>query len=61
MSVLVCAEDLPAVDDLCERNRLVALPLLDGLRTFHENHEIVILPLVVDLGVWGVAAHVGGW
>jgi len=64
VAVLVGNEDLEAVDNLCERNALVLLPLLNGLGALDEDNEVLALALVVALGLGGVSAHVGcvgGW
>lgn len=55
-------KDLPAADDLSERNALVVLPVLDGLDVVDEDDEVLLLALVVDLGLGVVAAShcVGG-
>jgi len=64
LGLLVGNEDLEAVDNLCERNALVLLPLLNGLGALDEDNEVLALALVVALGLGGVSAHVGcvgGW
>ena len=43
-------EDLEGTDDLCERDALVILPLLESLGVIDEDNEVVLLALVVDLG-----------
>jgi len=42
-------EDLPAVNDLSKRDRLVSLPLLDCFGRLGEDDKVVLLALVVDL------------
>lgn len=55
--VLVGDKDLPSVDDLCQRHRLVCLPFRDGLSALDEDNEVVVLALVVDLGLLCVSSH----
>ena len=50
-------EDLPAVDDLGQRNRLVVLPLLHDRRALDVDNEVVFLALEVDLGKLCSALH----
>lgn len=54
-------EDLPAVDDLRQRNRLVGPPFLDSLTRFYEDDEVVRLALKVDLGLLGVSSDHDGF
>lgn len=61
-SLLVGDEDLPAVDDLRQRDGLVLLPVLNGLVGVDEDDKVIILALVVDLGlsVGTARRHCGG-
>lgn len=48
--VLVCDEDLEAIDDLCQWDSFVTtLPFLEGFKILNDDNVIVLLTLVVDL------------
>lgn len=57
INLLVGDEDLESLDDLCERNTLVGLPVLKRLGILNEDNEVILLALVVDLGFLGVSAR----
>lgn len=44
-------EDLPAVDDLSEGDRLVGPPFLDGLGRLGDDDVVVVGALEVDLSL----------
>lgn len=50
-------EDLEGGDEVCQGDRLVALPLLVGLDVIDEDDEVVLVALVVDLGLLSGALH----
>jgi hypothetical protein len=54
---LVRDKDFPPAHNLCERNRRVLLPVLDGFRAVDEDDEVVVLALVVHLGLLVVSAR----
>jgi len=61
VALLVRDEDLVGGDEVGQRDRLVRLPLLEQLGILNEDDEVVLLALVVDLGLVGLAAnHFGG-
>ena len=49
LDLLVCDEDLEAVDNLCKRNTSVTLPLLKICRRLEKDDEVFLSTLVVDL------------
>lgn len=53
-------EDLPAADDLSERNRLVCLPVTDGLGRVDKDNVVVVGTLEVDLDLSSVSSHIDG-
>lgn len=58
---LVRDENLPAADNLGQRDGLVALPRLQLLRALDKDNEVLVLALVVHLGLLVVSAgHDGG-
>jgi hypothetical protein len=56
--VLVRNEDLEAADNLSERDRLVGLPVTDGLGRFDKDDVVVVASLEVDLDLGGVSSHI---
>ena len=57
----MCDKDLKAIDDLCERDASIALPVLEVFRRLNEHDEIILLALVVDFGhVCLSGRHLGG-
>jgi hypothetical protein len=58
--VLVGDKDLPAVDDLSERDRLVGLPVTDGLSRLDKDNVVVVVSLEVNLDLGGVSSHICG-
>lgn len=58
--VLVGNEDLPAADDLSERNRLVGLPVTDCLGRVDKDNVVVVVALEVNLDLSGVSSHICG-
>jgi hypothetical protein len=55
-TLLVRDEDLEGRDEVRHGDALVALPLLVGLDVIDEDKEVIVLALVVDLGLSGLAA-----
>lgn len=55
-ALLVGDEDLESADDLCQRDRTVILPVLDGFHVVDHDHEVFVFALVVDFGVVTVSA-----
>lgn len=53
-------EDLPAADDLGERDRLVGLPVTDGLGRVDKDNVVVVGTLEVDLDLSSVSSHIDG-
>jgi hypothetical protein len=53
---LVGDEDLEGVDNVCQWNTLVRLPVLQGLSIVNEDDEVVLLALVVDLDLLSFTA-----
>jgi hypothetical protein len=53
-------KDLPAVDDLGERDRLVGLPVTDGLGRLDKDNVVVVVSLEVDLDLGSVSSHICG-
>jgi hypothetical protein len=58
--LLVGNKDLPAADNLSKRNRLVGLPVADGLSRVDKDNVVVVASLEVDLDLGGVSSHVCG-
>jgi hypothetical protein len=58
--VLVRNEDLEAADNLSERDRLVGLPVTDGLGRLDKDNVVVVASLEVDLDLGGVSSHICG-
>ena len=58
--VLVRNKDLEAADDLCERGRLVGLPVTNGLGRLDKDDVVVVASLEVDLDLGGVSSHICG-
>ena len=50
-------ENLPPAHHLRQRHAAILLPLLDRLGAIHEDDEVVVLALVVDLGLGVVSLH----
>lgn len=48
-------ENLEAADDLGEWNGTIALPRLNGLAAINEDHKVVVLAVVMDLGLGSVS------
>jgi hypothetical protein len=53
-------KDFPAVDDLSERDRLVGLPVTDGLSGLDKDNVVVVVSLEVDLDLGCVSSHICG-
>ena len=58
--VLVGDKDLPARDDLSQRDGAVLLPVLDGLSRVDKDDVVVVVALVVDLNLRCVSSHIDG-
>lgn len=58
-ALLVGGEDLEDGNDLGQRSRLVADPLVVVVLAVDEDEEVLVVALVVDLGLGGTAAHFG--
>ena len=58
--VLVRYENLPAADNLSKRNRLVGLPVTNGLSRVDKDDVVVVGSLEVDLDLGGVSSHICG-
>jgi hypothetical protein len=58
--ILVGNKDFPAVDDLSERDRLVGLPVTDGLSGLDKDNVVVVVSLEVDLDLGCVSSHICG-
>jgi hypothetical protein len=58
--ILVGNKDFPAVDDLSERDRLVGLPVTDGLGRVDKDNVVVVVSLEVNLDLGGVSSHICG-
>lgn len=58
--VLVRNEDLPAADNLSEGDRLVGLPVTDGLGRLDKDDVVVVASLEMDLDLGGVSSHICG-
>lgn len=59
---MITYEDLEAVDNLSQRDRLVVPPLLDSCGTLDEDDEVVVCAFVMDLGQVVVAGdHCEAW
>jgi hypothetical protein len=57
---LLCGEDLPPGNDICQGHRLVILPLAHNLLALHEYNEPLAAALVEHLCVACVAtSHLG--
>lgn len=50
-------QDLPAADNLSERNRLVGLPVTDSLSRVDKDNVVVVGSLEVDLDLSSVSSH----
>jgi len=48
---LVGNKDLERAHNLCERDRLISLPVLGRLDIINEDDEVLVLALEVDLGL----------
>ena len=59
--LLVSNKDLEATHNLRERDRSVALPVLNSFGSVHIDHEVFVLALVVDLGLRGISAGHSGY
>jgi len=53
-------KDLEAADNLSERNRLVGLPVTNGLGRVDKDDVVVVGSLEVDLDLGGVSSHICG-
>lgn len=53
-------KNLPAADDLSKRNRLVGLPVTDGLGRVDKDNVVVVGTLEVDLDLSSVSSHIDG-
>jgi hypothetical protein len=51
LDLLVCDEDLECRDEVCHRDGLVLLPLLEGADVVDKDDEVVLLALEVNLGL----------
>lgn len=51
----MCDENFEAVDDLSEGYRFILLPISDGLGTFDEDNEVVVLAFEMDACLVAVA------
>jgi hypothetical protein len=58
--LLVGNKDLPAADNLSKRNRLVGLPVANGLSRVDKDNVVVVASLEVDLDLGGVSSHICG-
>jgi len=58
--VLMGNKDLEAADNLGERNRLVGLPVTNGLSRVDKDDVVVVGSLEVDLDLGGVSSHICG-
>lgn len=53
-------KDLPAADNLSERDRLVGLPVANGLGRVDKDDVVVVGSLEVDLDLGSVSSHICG-
>lgn len=56
-NVLLCVEDVEAVDNIDEWNGLVFLPFLYCLYALGHDNEVILVAFVVDLDLLSVSAN----
>lgn len=56
-NLLMRDKNFPASDDLRKGDTAVLLPVLHSLRVVHEDNEVIVLALVVDLGLGTVSTR----
>lgn len=55
-ALLMGDEDFESIDDLCQWDGTVLLPVLDGFHVVDHDHKVLIFALVVDFGSRTVSA-----